>query len=77
MDYTATIDVNNQKIIVQTIVDDGFKKVTYLLSSPQEIEPITVALALYLMCQDVCQKLNIEIDDLKQGMVESPAEGTH
>lgn len=68
---TATIEINDQILEVETRIHESFKLIMYALKSEQQIEPLTVALTLYLMCKDICAKCNIEIDDLEDGLVES------
>lgn len=71
---TSVIEVNGQAIEIETIVSEDFRAVGYAMKSEDPIEPVTVALTLYLMCKDVCGNCNIEIDDLADGLVESGTE---
>jgi len=74
LSYESDVEINGQKISIKTEVSDGFKQVDYILKSETPMEPLMVALSLYVMCIDVCKKLNIEIDDLKEGMIEPSSE---
>lgn len=70
-DFKTTITINDQIIEVSTSVTKEMKQVTYDLKSPREMDPPTVAVALYLMCHDICSRINLDIDDLVEGLVDS------
>lgn len=71
MTETSTIEINDQAIEIETIVSEDFRAIGYAMKSKDPIEPVTVALTLYLMCKDICVNCNIEIDDLEGALVES------
>lgn len=71
MTHSTSLMINDQTIEVETSVATGMREVTYKLKSPKEMDPPTVAVALYLMCHDICGKMQIDIDDLVDGLVES------
>lgn len=72
MKYDSSIEINDQKIKIHTEVADEFRCVSYDLTSELPMEPSTVAVSLYLMCLDVCAKLDIDIDELVEGLEDSP-----
>ena len=72
--YTTHLNINDINIEVKTSVDQGFQEVQYTLKSSKTMDPPTVAVALYLMCHDICGKINIEVDDLVEGLVDSSSE---
>jgi hypothetical protein len=67
----SKIEINDQEIQVETRTTKDFRVVVYGLTSQEPIEPVTVALTLYLICKDICSNCNIEIDQLEDGLVES------
>lgn len=67
----SKIEINDQVIEVETKTTKDFRVVVYGLTSQEPIEPVTVALTLYLICKDICANCNIEIDQLEDGLVES------
>jgi hypothetical protein len=74
--FKTTLHLNDQPIEILTTVTQGMCDVKYELSSPREMDPATVAVALYLMCHDICKRLEMNIDDLVEGLIDSD-ETTH
>jgi hypothetical protein len=70
-DFTTTVSINDQVIEVSTTVVENMKRVIYQLKSGSEMDPPTVAVALYLMCHDICSRMNIEVDELVDALVDS------
>lgn len=71
IDDSANLTIDDQVVSVRTQVFPMQKQISYELKSDSEIEPETVAVALYLMCHDICNKNGIQLDELVSGLVES------
>jgi len=71
VDDTTHLTINDHVIEVKTIVAAGMKHVSYSLKCDKEMDPPTVAVALYLMCHDICGKMQMQVDELVEGLVES------
>lgn len=69
-EHHTALNINDQEIFVDTSVDSTFKTINYTLYSDVEMLPEVVAVALYLMCDDICSKANIKVDDLIKNLVD-------
>lgn len=71
LQHSGEVEINGQPISVLTEIKNEFKEINYRITSSTAMEPITVALTLFVMCKDVASKLNLEIEDLNEGLVDN------
>lgn len=69
-EFNSKISINSHDITVKTTIGREYKDVTYQLTCSKEMAPGVVAATLYLMVCDICERLQLDIDDLVNGLIE-------